>query len=1368
MAALSKRDIEMIFRAETDAATRPVNALAADVKGLRKNLEDLTTSSNKNEKSLDALAATTRELEKAQDELGTNRALLTQLNSQAAALERAQAAADKAAEKYQGLKAQVDGAEAPTKRLTNSLAAAGRAVDANNAKLETAQRDYAQVKGEIEAIIGPVNNFQDAFRQIALTQKDVAQGLAVSSAAVGEFKREIASVGALDSFEAMAVKSPVSAESIATISQYENRVELLRLEEAALAASRQNQAAAETARKQKQKDDIESLLQTNTRLSAEINEVAAAAARLDSINAYRRMAADSVAALANTGRFKESLDGGAISAERLADSILGIINPTQAASRTLAGALDQIDKSTARLEGGKLRVSEFSEIANELSQAQATLLGIADQTDKFTRQQAVLDRATAAYDRQATEVRELAGALSTVDEPTEEMARALRVAETQLETLGKTAAREEQRLESLSAELRRVGIDSKNMGAGLAQIEGGARKAAPAIDTVTKAIRPNGSGGFLGLNPYELQNLGFQVNDVFTQLGSGTPLLQVIAQQGGQILQIFPGIFTAIAANLPIILALAVAFGGVAVAISETSAELQTIKDGEVLIARLGETGKLTAQDFVNLTSTFRDFGASLDDAKAAATVFIEQGLNPAAFQDFAVAATNMATVLGIDLKDAADQVTTAFTGNAQSVLDLDDKYGFLTDAQRDQLVASKDTKNEAEEVNKAFTALFKKMQDGAAAQRGPYSDAVNAFNQAWRNLKATFADTSAFQSVLNYITRVVNGAAVAINIIRELTKQVKTGGAVLANPLGALRGEVKLDTRSLDQIVADARKQTAKDIALTNKPLKVGVTNGGIDLGAGTAAGQKREEKAYEKNRKAREKAAKKSASDAEAEAKRRQREAEALAKQYENEQDQLTQSLSRFTQQALRGQSSTLEQELQFAKEAVDEQFKALEDRLAEFKQKFGDKSINGVSQADFAARLAAQRQAITLQKQLGVYEQNVNDLVKEREQRIGEVNEQQKVGLIGAQAAMEQIKEITSEINPKLQSAIGAAVTFIKSLTPSAETNALLAKLDRIGGQTGAGADSVTLRQEASESLALQEAKLNKLISDRNALVEASNTLYELGLISSEEAQSRSAAAYNTTNAAIIQSTESIKAFLEANRALFDPVVFDTMIAKLQAIGQQAVYVNTDLRAIQESAQGAFVNGFTAMFDTLAQGIANIITGAGSLKDLLGDLGRAALNFAAQFLKAIADAIIQLTALRIAKSLLGGGFGGFLFHSGGTVGDLGQGAMRTTRSISPAAFAAIPKYHNGSPGVGLKPNEQLAILEKGEKVSTEEQQRLEKNRLSALRGRGSKSLRQVLAFGDEQVAGAMAGNAGEDVVITHIRRNRPRIRQELGLDG
>ena len=95
----------------------------------------------------------------------------------------------------------------------------------------------------------------------------------------------------------------------------------------------------------------------------------------------------------------------------------------------------------------------------------------------------------------------------------------------------------------------------------------------------------------------------------------------------------------------------------------------------------------------------------------------------------------------------------------------------------------------------------------------------------------------------------------------------------------------------------------------------------------------------------------------------------------------------------------------------------------------------------------------------------------------------------------------------------------------------------------------------------------------------------------------------------------------------------------------------------------------------------------------------------------------------------------------------------------------LGAVPRYHNGTQGAGLKSNEMLAVLETGEKVTTEEQQRLEKNRLDAARkGNGKRGLRQILAVGDKEVAAAMSGASGDEVMLTFVQRHKATLKQML----
>ncbi len=1298
MAALSKRDIEMIFRAETDAAQRPVNELSADVKRLRGEMEALAKSNVKTDKSLDSLAKTTRELEQAQQELSNARTLLTQLNAQANALERAEASAEKATKKYNELKTQVDGAEAPTKRLTNSLAAAERGMNANNARVEEARKNYAEVKTSIEGIIGPVDNLQDAFRTVAVAQREITQGLTAAKGSVSAFKAEIA-------------------------------------------------------------------------------DTATEAARLEQVDAFRKLASDSVAAQSAAERIEKTTAGAATAAQRLAQSILGIVNPAQEAAGTLDGMDNRLDAVINKINGGKLSVAEWSHLNNELQSIQAGLIGVAGAVDKFTDQQAKVNASAAAYDAQAAKVRALETAVVGADTNVEELTADLVRERKELASLGVELDRQTVNLNEMAAALQRVGVDSKALPNAIQRIESTAARAAPALGKVREVVTPGGKKGFLGLDPFQLQNLSYQVNDVFTGLASGQPIFQVFAQQAGQIVQIFPGIISGFMRWLPLIGPVAAAIAVLAGAIGEANTQLEAMRAANSTLATLGDTRGYDAQKFQDIAKAFRDMGVSADDALAATKKLVTEGLNPKAVDDYIVAAKNLSEVTGDDVKTSVEELTSAFTHGADEVIKLDDKYHFLTDTQRENLIASKDTKTEYEEVNKAFTALYNKMQEGARAQRTEMTDATNTLRNAWDALKQSFADTGVFQKVQGWLSDAVIGFTYLINLARRVGAAFvnsfsgayqKSGGiaGILTNPAvfaaNLLGGAIKQGPGILEGARDDTEAQYMAAQQRYNRP-----RSSNADGGEGSTGRQKEKEAKDKKDRKKAAADAKKAAREAEAARKRAAAEAERLRKQYENEQDQLQASLSRFTAEAMRGTSAPLEAQLEMARSAVDEQFKALEDRLSEFRDKFGkDAKINGQTQEQYKAALAAQKEQIKLNRQLGVYESNVNDLLKERDTRLKSIKEEQDAGLLSAQEALDKTNEVTSEMGPRIDAAIASARAFIAALEPSAETQAMLAKFDSIIKQGGGseGRDTIA-RKSVATGLGDEEDKLNDIFQRRAALIEAANRLYDIGAINFTEKEARVKSAYDQTNKAITDQIAVMQTFLETNKDLFPPEVYERALAELQAYNAELKYTDTLTQAVKSSAQEAIQNGIMNMFDTLAQGIANIITGAGSLKDLFSDLGRAALNFAADFAASIAKAIMQIYALRIAKSLIGG------FHGGGVVGDMGAGVMNLSRNIGipDLNLSAVPRYHNGTDGAGLKRNEMLAVLETGEKVTTEEQQRLEAKRLKdAKEGNGRRGLRQILAIGDKEIASAMSGTAGDEVHMTWLQRNIPTIKSMLGINN
>src|SRR5207237_9727846 len=130
----------------------------------------------------------------------------------------------------------------------------------------------------------------------------------------------------------------------------------------------------------------------------------------------------------------------------------------------------------------------------------------------------------------------LANAMKVADAPTQEMANALKAAEGNLNSAGAAFSNETTKLNALGAALTKAGVDCNNLSAAEDRLTLAAQRAAAAQQTVS--AKTTGKGSFLGLNPNEMQNLGFQINDIVVSIASGQNPMRVFLQQGAQIGQI--------------------------------------------------------------------------------------------------------------------------------------------------------------------------------------------------------------------------------------------------------------------------------------------------------------------------------------------------------------------------------------------------------------------------------------------------------------------------------------------------------------------------------------------------------------------------------------------------------------------------------------------------------------------------------------------------------------------------------------------------------------------------------------------------------------------------------------------------------------
>lgn len=191
-------------------------------------------------------------------------------------------------------------------------------------------------------------------------------------------------------------------------------------------------------------------------------------------------------------------------------------------------------------------------------------------------------------------------------------------------------------------------------------------------------------------------------------------------------------------------------------------------------------------------------------------------------------------------------------------------------------------------------------------------------------------------------------------------------------------------------------------------------------------------------------------------------------------------------------------------------------------------------------------------------------------------------------------------------------------------------------------------------------------------------------------------------------------------------------------------------------------------TASQDKWRQRVEDIASS--SFGDFLGDLATGAKNFkdafadmVRSFVAGVAKMIAQELALRAIRAAMGswGGGGGAV---GGVVkesipiGSLHTGGMAGQSSrrirVSPLLFGHAPRYHSGGIA-GLKPDEVPAILQTGERVLSRRQTAMYDATLAAGASAGRVTT-PIVAIGDDAVANALAGAAGENVVVTHVRNN------------
>lgn len=809
-------------------------------------------------------------------------------------------------------------------------------------------------------------------------------------------------------------------------------------------------------------------------------------------------------------------------------------------------------------------------------------------------------------------------------------------------------------------------------------------------DQVTDAYSSRQGRGPLGLRPYELQNLGYQVNDLFTQIGSGTPIMQAFAQQGGQIAQIFPNATSAILRFSPAIAAALLVASPFIVALKQMGDESKRLSAVNTALETSGNAADYSRPALVEYAATLQDLGLKASEVGGVIRTSLREAVQPEYLDRFAKAAKGLASVTGDDLATSITEVTEAFTGNADQVLALDDKLGFLTAAERKHIEKLRESKRDAEARTEAFAIFERKYGAIASKMEGSWSRILDNFSDAWGAFGRFMLSGIQWDGIKANLSDI-------LNLIEQITSRMpgvnQNSRAWLASEHGRLDQEI----RKQQGIIASGRGD---------------IPQGSPFLGRGdaynTIANLERQRDDVNRRIAALDRASGRNTTPTDTTTRPpepanqddgRDRAAERLAERQADYLESLRESnAQRLFEVSLIGQA---EREAQILAEIEKERSRA----------------------ADVGLKLT-EAQAQSIRNTVGA----LYDAQKAHEAA-------QKI-----EAARLQLAQQRGQIETRdayIQRMVAAEMVGATE-EQKAAYSAILGQMHDI---------------EASKR---RQAELEKAVSDQQAirqeLMQQIDVAYAAGDATRVSQLQEQLAG---VNGSLMTAVQNVLAFWrtqsgpEADAAILKWEGFETA---LKLVGQRAVVTGDQIDEM-------LTQGGARAFDRLAEALANGENAFSALRDSF-------LQFAADFLRQIAQMIAQQIILNALGGGPGGGSGGDVVagfiqglfrHSGGLVGSGGG-----FRPVNPAVFAGATRYHNGGLA-GLAPNEVPAILLRNEEVLTEDDPRHRKNG-GLSQGGGSMKVVNVFDPADALERG-LATESGERVFFNFFRTNAGAFKAMLG---
>lgn len=859
-----------------------------------------------------------------------------------------------------------------------------------------------------------------------------------------------------------------------------------------------------------------------------------------------------------------------------------------------------------------------------------------------------------------------------------------------------------------------------------------AQQAAVAIERAAAAqTRANRTANLSDAARFQrTQNLAFQINDLVTQLASGTSLTRALGQQAGQFAQLSPtfnSFLVTLLRFVPLLAVIAAAISPVVVAFVRLGETATSIRQFNVQLAGTQQASEVSARALASTVTALTEYGLKVEDARKVTATFLQEGLDPQAFQALGEAVATVSRAIGQEAPDAAKALSEALHGTSEDVLRLDNQTHILTNSERIRIIqlgeaaTAQEAQNNATQRAEIVSAAYQRRADAIAQQsRGPWSSAFHELGLAFNEVVRAISNSTVLQAFGRGLDILAEKARNFAHDFRTgfqfLTHLGEGGAAAVANVNAAdQRNAAAGDPRSAQAV---ARAQAEAEARVTNqlrdqarlRQQQLAVAHLGRVEGAGQQAVFDAQNEALAQGVTLTEQQTAAIRSQAEALARAQQTRREGIRDADSLITRQRTFNLELQKEIAARATEARLIGETQ-RQQAIDRAADAAVQRAAQQRVSISAQQLQDVK--DSAAALFDAQQA----------ESNRNDLIQQRIQ-LDELlhNGQQSI------TVEEQLQNEALLSNIDLTSAAGQAWEnmrrqVIETTRQIAAAQEAQQHVTALAGQLAEAQRELAQAQRDGETQAQLDARIAAIQALQQQLIAARD--------------------------AAIQMAQAIGG--------------TTGQQMIDALNRVNTTVNTTRESLLTAAQASqmLAQGISGAIDGATEHLANAIDGTESWGDAINGVRDAFLQFAADFLRQIAQMIIQALILKaIQSSGIGGGIAGFVGaltkHGGGVVGSGGF-----HRKINPLVFANAPKFHAGGVA-GLASNEVPAILQKGEEVLTKTDPRHVANAAGA-QGNG---VRIVNVFDAADVLqSALGRTAGEQVLMNFVRENASGINAALG---